>query len=167
MTKKPKVATVAIALNLRKVFDVNMSYGVGIMKEDIAPQDLSFMDAKLERLNKIMKGHPLRNRDWDPEQKTIMLAHDTPPTLDPKTSRQVRRQVERLLTKSLHGHFDKNARKDPKTGLQIVEYHERIVRMENPETKLISHGKAEINRPTVTRVYTGRYVPSQRKKVAA
>ena len=77
MTKKIR----PLALNLRSVLQYNGM--AGITKEDILPQDMSFQDEKLKRLNKMMKKHPGRNRDWDPEIKHVNLAVVEDIKLDP------------------------------------------------------------------------------------
>lgn len=143
-----------IALNLRKLLKEG---DVRITKGDIAPQDMTFQDEKLKRLKKMMKKHPSKNTDWDPELRTKQLAQVDDVLVDPRTSRQVRRQVERLKKKFAKTHkFGKK---------MVLDYDSRVQRVENEKTGAISHRIVQINRPSLTLVNTSRYVPHQGKNI--
>jgi hypothetical protein len=145
-----------LALNLAKTLRDRNGFEPLITKADIAPQDMSFQDAKLERLKKMMRKHPGKNPDWDPEIRTHQLAQVEDVRIDPTTSRQVRRQVKRLMKKALRTH---------KFGKKVLDYNSRVHRAVNKDTGLISHHIVPINRPSLTHVDTSRYVPHQGKGI--
>lgn len=146
---------IALALNLAASFR-RMNRFEPITKADIAPQDLSYFDDKLTKVKKMMKKHPGKNRDWDPEAKTIELAQIPDIKLTKGISRQVDRQIERMNAKASKKH------KGPQVvSLSFPEmgYNERIIKIKNPETGMIKYGVVAIKRPTVTHVNTSRYKP--------
>ena len=157
----PLMSKNGLAYNLFQKMQDWYRGGPLIMREDVAPQDMSFQDAKLERLNKMMKNHPLRNRDWEPEHKTLALVQDSDVELDTTLSRQVRRQVERMDAKAKRTHFDAHS-KEP------MSSNERVVKEVHPETEMVTYSINYINRPTLTLVNTGRYIerPKAKKKAA-
>lgn len=143
-----KGTKMTLAFNLRKKL---LNNDLSLTRSDVAKQDMSFMDEKLKRLKKQMKGHPGRNRDWDPELRTKQLAQVEDVEVNPSTSRQVRRQVERLMKKFAKTHkFGKK---------MVLDYNSRVHRNEDPKTHKITHIVVPINRPSLTHVNTSRYVP--------
>jgi hypothetical protein len=146
-----------LAFNLRNMLDKDGHLQMQITRDDVAKQDMSFMDKKLKRLKKMLKGHLGRNTDWDPELRTKQLAQVDDVTVDPNTSRQVRRQVERLMKKFAKTHkFGKK---------MVLDYNHRVHRNEDPKTGMITHRIVPINRITLTQVNTSRYVPHQGKNI--
>lgn len=137
-----------LALNLAQKLKAG---DLHITKADITPQDMTFQDEKLDRLKKQMKDHKGLNKTWDPEIKTKQFAEVDDVRIDPNTSRQVRRQIERLIKKA--GRTHKFGKK------MIVDYNHRVQLIEDPKTRLVKYALTPINRPCLTQVNTSRYVP--------
>lgn len=137
-----------LALNLQEVL-FNMGHGHGITKDDIVKQDMSYLDGRLDRIKKMMRKHPGKNSDWDPESKSMQLAEVDHPEFDPATSRQVRRQIERRTKKFSKTHT---------FGRKTLTYGQRVEKYEDPDTKLIKHKIVDVNMKVLTHVSTTRYI---------
>ena len=86
-----------LALNLKAMVQQG---DVLIMRENVARQDTTYFAERQKALKERMKDHPGKARDWDPDSKHVQYAVIPGHNIDPSTSRQVRRQLERLAAKS-------------------------------------------------------------------
>lgn len=128
----------------RTAFDLELP----ITRSNVQPQDLSYLDKRLDNAKKMMRRHHGKNTDWDPESKSMQLAEVDHPEFDPKTSRQVRRQIERRTKKFARTH---------KFGKKLVKYGQRVAAHVDPTTKLIKHTIVDTNMVVLTHVSTTRY----------
>lgn len=95
---KTETKSVALCMSLKSF---TKEGGVkGITRDDIARQDISFLYARNHKMVERMKDHPGRNRDYNPDAKTISIAQVPDIVLKRGISRQVNRQIDRLQAKA-------------------------------------------------------------------
>lgn len=81
--------------------------GVAIFKDDCQPQDVTYYHEHHEKLSKWVNEHPYKNPNYNENIHGGMRYAKLPPhnEVDPETSRQTRRQFDRITAKKMRKNY--------------------------------------------------------------